>query len=205
VRRGVPQGSILGPLNLFLVYVNDLPKSVQQSSVIQYADDTTRTVAAKDVETLERALKEDAEKVSSWADRNHLRLSVTQTKLMLLGRKREKELNGMRVTMGEQEIQRSRSVKCLGVVLDDCLTWREQIESIRRKCFAGLVKISRWSQVLPVKTKKELYNALVLPCLDYCSIVWQPQECSKEQVKRLERVQNCGMRSKPPRQKDGLF
>ena len=115
-----------------LVYVNDLPKSVQNSSVIQYADDTTMTVAANDVETLERALKEDAEKVLSWADRNHLRLNVTKTKLMLLGRKkREEELNGMRVTMGEQEIQKSRLVKCLGVVLDDCLTWREQIESIR--------------------------------------------------------------------------
>ena len=143
-------------------------------------------------------MKEDAEKVLSWADRNHLRLNVTKT---LLGRKkREEELNGMRVTMGEQEIQRSRSVKCLGVVLDDCLTWREQIESVRRKCFAGLAKIRRWSQVLPMKAKKELYNALVLPYLDYCSIVWQ--ECSKEQVQRLERVQNYGMRiilSKPPR------
>ena len=81
----------------------------------------------------------------------HLRLNVTKTKLMLLGRKkREEELNGMRVTMGEQEIQRSRSVKCLGVVLDDCLTWREQIESIRRMYFPGLAKIRRWSQVLPI-------------------------------------------------------
>ena len=122
-----------------------------------------------------------------------MRLNVTKTKLMLLGRKkREEELNGMRVTMGEQEIQRSRSMKCLGVLLDDCLISREQIESIR-KSFAGLARFRRWSQVLPVKTKKELYNALVIPYLDYCFIVWQ--ECSKEQIQRLERVQNCGMRN----------
>ena len=77
-------------------------------------------------------MKEDAEKVLSWADRNHLRLNVKKTKLMLLGtKKRGEELNEIRVTMGEQEIQRSRSVKFLGVVLDDSLTWREQIESIR--------------------------------------------------------------------------
>ena len=37
------------------------------------------TVAANDVENLERALKEDAEKVLIWADRNHLRLNVTKT------------------------------------------------------------------------------------------------------------------------------
>ena len=30
---------------------------------------------------------------------------------------------------------------------------RIELESIRRKCFAGLAKIKRWSQVLPVKAK----------------------------------------------------
>jgi len=57
VKRGVLQGSILRPL-LFILYVNNLPQIVQNSSVKQiYADDTTMTLVAKDVVALEKGLE----------------------------------------------------------------------------------------------------------------------------------------------------
>ena len=53
--------------------------------------------------------------------------------------------------------------------------------------------------MLPAEMKKSVYNALVLPHLDYCSVVWQ--ECTKELQQKVQWVQNHGMRltlSKPP-------
>ena len=199
VKRGVPQGSILGPLR-FILYANNLPQVTKNSTVTQYADDTTLTVVADDAASLELQLNEDLSRVRKWADDNKLLLNTRKTQLLLLERKRkDRKLSNVKVSMDGEELERSRLVKCLGVILNDALTWREQVESVRRKCFTALAKLRRLKMVLPSQTK-QVYNALVLPHLDYCSVVWQ--ECSAVLAKKLERVQNYGMRlilSRPSR------
>ena len=106
----------------------------------------------------------------------------------------------MKVMLQEQPLTRCVKVKCLGVWIDDCLTWRDHIADVRRKCFGALSKIQWLRDVLPVDTKKKLYDTFVLPHLDYCCVLWH--ECSKELQCRVDRIQNYRNRlilSKPSR------
>ena len=77
-------------------------------------------------------------------------------------RRRAQELQQVKVKVNYQELIRSKKVKCLGVVLDDGLTWKEQVVNVRRKCFAGLAKLRRIRDILPSDTKRNCATTIVV-------------------------------------------
>ena len=62
--QGVPQGSILGPI-LFLLFVNDTPLDIRDSTLDVYADDTTLSKCSgwENVPHLTQALNQDLKRL----------------------------------------------------------------------------------------------------------------------------------------------
>ena len=60
--RGVPQGSVLGPL-LFLIYINDLPNISNQLKFFLFADDTNIYYQDKTTKTIQQVVNTELKKL----------------------------------------------------------------------------------------------------------------------------------------------
>ena len=83
VKVGVPQGLCLGPL-LFLIYINGLPKVVNNASVFKYADDTSLSCMNDNLFRLNEALSTDLKSLDKWLKVNKLYLNVAKAKSMVI-------------------------------------------------------------------------------------------------------------------------
>ena len=197
ITRGVPQGSILGPL-LFVIFVNDLPNVVKSCKIHLYADDTTIYSSHKLKSEVEKFLNTDLQNISQWIEDNNLKMNIKKTQFISLTN--SKKTGKINIQLKGESIKETDSIKYLGVTVDRDLKWNSHISGVKKKASAGIACLRKISPSIPINTRKLLFNALVRPHLDYCSVVWHA--CSNKLKDRVESIQNYGMRvilGKPPR------
>ena len=141
---GVPQGSILGPL-LFLLYTNDLPNCNLLSDVRMYADDTNLTFASEDPNELFSSLTHDLGNLKQWLDSNRLSLNVLKTKRLFTGTRQKISLlpSDPHMSVDGHSIERVNSCKCLGVQVDETLSWEAHISEVIRKVVKVLAALRK--------------------------------------------------------------
>jgi hypothetical protein len=98
------------------------------------------------------------------------------------------------IYLGTEKIKRVKTIKSLGLMLDETLNWNEQVNAITTKVTRGLNVLKRLREFLDLETLLGLiaYKTLVQPYFDYCSQVWGGFGSTLSD--KLQRLQNRAAR-----------
>lgn len=165
ISRGVPQGSVLGPV-LFILFTNDFPNFMQDySQTLMYADDTVLLLSRANPKELDINSYIALNMAIQYCHNNDLVVNENKSKQLLLGR--HKEDNGK-----VPDLEEVTSAEYLGVTIDNKLTWTQHIDSLCRKLSTGIYVMKRMKSISDPMTTKTAYHALFESHLRYGIVVW---------------------------------
>ena len=96
------------------------------------------------------------------------------------------------IPIGNAMVQFFTSVRNLGLVLDDRLSWKEHVNEVCKRTNTLMYRLYRLRDSTTLALRKHLVQSLLWLLVDYCSLAYC--NISKEQDKRLQVLMNTGIR-----------
>ena len=124
IRRGIPQGSILGPL-LFNIFINDIFMIIEQSDICNFADDNTLYSCGKWLTEIKENLVSDTKSILNWFRLNSLKANPGKFQFMILG---DKSHHKHVLKINSVKIEASDGVLLLGITIGKKLTFKQHVE-----------------------------------------------------------------------------
>jgi len=183
IKCGVPQGSVMGPL-LFLIYVNDLPCASSFQTTL-FADYTSLHLSHKDIKMLQLNVQNELDKVNIWMMSNRLSINYNKIAYMILTATRSQNCN-FEISMNGVRIEQTVSIKYLGVIIDNKLSWKPKISSLCKKLSQACGVVCKIRHFADIKILRLIYFSLFDSHLQYCIIDW-----GREHIKHLSGQCKC--------------
>ena len=190
--KGVPQGSILGPV-LFTLHINNIALSLKNCKAHFYADDTIIYCVADSVQLATENLQLAFNLLQNSLRELKLVLNADKTKFMLFSRAREIDFNSLRIiTSSGCNIDRVTEYKYLGIWLDDKLTFKHHVDNLTCKLRQKIGFFYRNSASFPMACRKRVIEAVFLSVLDYGDVIYG--KASPSVLKPLDTVYHSALR-----------
>ena len=194
LRRGVPQGSILGPV-LFNLYTSSLSRIMERYGVRVklYADDTQFYFTIYNIEDTSVVLNNILLSVGEWMCRKQLKLNEAKTEYMIIGSKAKiKNLGDFNLVVHDNIVNIAQRVRDLGVLIDSNLSFNDQVKNVVKTTSFSLRNISFIKKYIDVESLKKLVISGVISRLDYCNSIYCNLPNCK--LKRLQIIMNRAAR-----------
>ena len=166
--------------------MNDLPCASSFQTTL-FADDTSLHLSHKDIKMLQLNVKNELDKVDTWMRSNRLSINYNKTAYMILTATRSQNCN-FEISMNGVRIQQTDSIKYLGVIIDNKLSWKQQISSHYRKLSQACGVVCKIRHFADIKILRLIYFNLFHSHLQNCIMDWG--RAYKTVIRLLQVLQN---------------
>ena len=193
IRRGVSQGSVLGPV-LFSLFINDLPVSLPSSvSCSLYADNLAIWSSSPLVPTAVEATQEALISLECWSEYWCLPLNLSKCEASFFSVDPHQANLQPNLLLLSSRLCFNPTPTFLGVTFDCTLSFSKHVSSLKAKFFPRLkalrcISASSWG---PSKESLSvLYKSFLQPLLTYASPRWFPflSATNSTKLERLHRA-----------------
>ena len=182
VKHKVPQGSVLGPL-LFLLYINDLHKSIPYSKVYHFADDTNLLNINSSPKKMQKQINIDLKPLYKWLLANKISLNCSKTELIFF-HKPGQPINNFthKIKMNGHKLQPSEYIKYLGIYLDETLSGKHHCELLKIKLNRANGMLSKIRYYVSKEELKFIYFSIFSSHMTYGCQVWGQNTVHTRQI-----------------------